>query len=245
MKWWDCRELAWTLGVREIQVLHAGSIWSLLQPLFTTALLAVAFSSLLGTEALYILSGLIPWVAVTGVLARAPLAVSGSANLARTVAFPLEALALRSLVVVLPAWGVGLAFLLVYTLWVRGALPWTVFLLPLACGLQAAWMAGLALLLAALGVYWAKLKEITNLGIAAGIYLLPILYSPQAIPAPLRLVVQFNPFSALVWTFQDIAYTGQLAHPGAWLCLAVVSLATLALGIRVFGRLRPGFGDLL
>ncbi len=231
--------------MREIQVTHAGSAWSLLHPLFTTALLAVAFSSLLGTEALYILSGLIPWVAVSGVLARAPQAVSGSANLARTVAFPLEALALRSVVVVLPAWGVGLGFLLAATLLVRGALPWTVLLLPVACGLQAAWMAGMALLLAALGVYWAKLKEITNLAIAAGIYLLPILYAPESVPASLRPVVQCNPFSALVWTFQDIAYAGRLAHPGAWLCLTLVSAGTLVLGTLTFRRLRPGFGDLL
>lgn len=247
---WYNRDLAWTLTLREFKAGQTqGLFWVLVQPLFVVVLLTVAFTTLGGlrTQAypLYILSGLVPWMAFAKTATRAPQEVVGSADLVKQVVFPLEALALRSVLASLPAWSVGLALVTALTLYSHGSLPWTFALLPMFCALQMVWMLGAALFLSALGVFWRSLGQALQMLLAASLYLLPILYLPEAAPARLRACIEVNPFSALVWTYQDLLFTGAVQHPGAWLVFAAGSVIALAVGCLVFHRLRPAFGDVL
>jgi lipopolysaccharide transport system permease protein len=54
-----------------------------------------------------------------------------------------------------------------------------------------------------------------------------------------------NPFSHMVWCFQDIVYFGRIAHPYAWIVFPLLSLVVFYVGFRVFRKLRPMFGNVL
>jgi lipopolysaccharide transport system permease protein len=232
-----------------------GPLWSVGQPLFLVCLLAVAFHFLVGGRMLpsatggdytvYILSGLVPWITFTIVLGRAPSDIVGSANLVKQVVFPVELLPLQWLLRAGITWLVGILFVLAYTLVRTGGLPWTVGLVPLLGCLQLFWMAGAAYLLSALGVYFRDLKDLVSLGVTANLYLLPIVYLPGKVPGVLSWVVQLNPFSPLVWVYQDCLYHGSWQHPWAWVLYPVYSLASFSLGLSFFRKLRPAFGDML
>src|SRR5262249_22616035 len=84
----------------------------------------------------YILSGLVPWLAIQQSLVRASNVLLAQANLVRQVVFPVETLPLVAVLVPLTTQMVGLIVITVYLFVVFGALPWTFVLLPIAIGLQ-------------------------------------------------------------------------------------------------------------
>ena len=46
--------------------------------------------------------------------------------------------------------------------------------------------------------------------------------------------VVLNPFSYVIWVYQDVLYFGAIVHPVAWIVFLASSLLSLALGYRSF-----------
>jgi lipopolysaccharide transport system permease protein len=254
------RALTWAVARRDLVSPYAGQmlggVWALVHPMFMVILLAWVFNFLLGARfggtrelpldyTAYILSGLVPWQSFMLVLARSGTEVVGSANLVKQVVFPLEVLPVKTVVLSLPPMAMGLPFLIIYVLSRTGALPWTYILLPLVIGLHLLWMLGIAFTLSSLGVYFRDLKDVVTLFVTASMYLLPVIYAPGALPSGLRHLITLNPFSSLIWCYQDVLYFGRFEHPWAWLVLLGFSIASFFAGYAVFRRLQPFFGSAL
>jgi len=124
-------------------------------------------------------------------------------------------------------------------------LPWTYVLLPALFLLQVFCMVGAAFHLSALGVYLRDLKDVMALSVTAGIYLSPVIYVPGAAPTILRPVIYLNPFSYMVWCYQDALYFGRFEHPWAWPIFALLSLGSFYSGFYLFQKLKPFFGNVL
>jgi lipopolysaccharide transport system permease protein len=140
---------------------------------------------------------------------------------------------------------VSLVVLIVYVVIRYGTPPQTYLLLPVLIALQVMAMIGLAYILSAAGVYFRDLKDFVQLFATAGVYLLPIFYLPQWVPSMFAPLLYLNPFSYMVWCYQDALYFGRFAHPWAWLVMSGGSVGTFVIGYRVFRRLKPGLGNLL
>lgn len=233
-----------------------GGVWALVHPLFFVTLLTVIFNFLLGTKfggttdlprdyTIYLLSGLIPWQTFVFVLGRSGIEIVANANLVKQVVFPIEVLPIRGVLTSLVMFIVGGIFIIGYTLLKYGFLPWTYVLLVPVFLLQILWMSGTALLLSALGVYFRDLKDVISLLVTAGVYILPVIYMPGAIPSIVQPVIYCNPFSALVWCYQDVLYFGRIESPWAWLVFGGASLGSFYSGFYVFQRLKPFFGNVL
>ena len=226
-----------------------------LNPLFFVALITVVFNFVLGARfaggvdegdyTSYILAGLVPWQVFSISLSRGPAEVLGSANLVKQVVFPIDTLPVKGVLSVTPPLIVGLMFLIVYQLIAFGHLAWTWFLVPVLVLFQLAWMIGCSLLLSSIAVFFRDLKDVITMFVMAGIYLLPIVYVPDAVPDPLKVVVKINPFSNLVYCYQDAIFFGRFEHPWSWLFLVIVAPVSLLIGHRIFERLRPHMGNVL
>ncbi len=245
---------------REITLPYAGqmfgSFWPIIYPLALMLLYVVVFSfvfaaSFGGTATMpydytvYLLSGMIPWLAFLSVLSRAPLEIVGNASLVKQVIFPLEVLPVKGVASTLIAPVISLLFLLLYTLLKSGTLPLTYVLLPFAILLEIIWMLGAAFFLSAVSVYFRDVKDFVNVFVLASMYLLPIIYLPSAVPPVLKLIVDLNPFSAMILCFRDILYFGRVANPLTWVAYAGFSLLSFYAGYYFFQRLRPFFGNVL
>jgi lipopolysaccharide transport system permease protein len=79
----------------------------------------------------------------------------------------------------------------------------------------------------------------------AGMYLIPVVYLPTWVPDIFRPVMYANPFSYLIWCYQDVFYFGRIEHPAAWGIAAACSMVVLVMGFRLFRRLKPIFGNML
>jgi lipopolysaccharide transport system permease protein len=140
---------------------------------------------------------------------------------------------------------VGVSLLALYVLLSHGGLPWTCVFVPPLLVCQALAMIGVAFVLSAVGTYFRDLKDFVQVFCIAGMYSMPIFYLPSMVPELFRPLLYVNPFSYLVWCYQDACYFGRFEHPWAWLVFPVASLAVFSLGYRVFRKLKVCFGSVL
>src|SRR5207253_10112045 len=119
-------------------------------------------------------------------------------------------------------------FLLVYVLTSFGTLPATYALAPLLVGLEVVAMIGVAFILSSLSVYFRDIKEFVQLYSVIGVYLIPAFYPPGVVPSTFQKLLYLNPFSYMVWCWQDMAFYGRIEHPYAWVVFAIESVLVYA-----------------
>jgi len=254
---WDLlQEMVWRdlSGVSATSFL--GRAWTLLQPAITVMTYLFIFTFVFAARdirgnvavgyELYLLAGIIPWVMMADLMVRSTDLVKSNSDLVKQIVFPLEILVCK---VVLSAFVVQLlmtAVVLVYWLLAIGPIPLSFFVLyPLALVLQATLAFGIAFLLAAVGPFIPDLREVVIIVARIGLFAAPILYSPQMLTSRWGQVLMVNPFSHMVWSYQDAVYFGTLAHPVAWLVMAVLGPGLLVVGNWAFATLSHGFGDVI
>lgn len=254
------RSLVREMSRREILDRYSGQlfgwIWAIGHPLFLMGIYVFIFAHVFklrvgGTAEMpldytaYILSGLIPWLAVQETLAKSCTAVTSQSSLVKQIIFPLEVLPAKGVLAALVSQGVSFAFLIAYVLYTHGGLPWTYAVLPLLFVLQIMAMLGVAMLFSAIGTFVRDLKDFVQLYCVAGVYMMPVVYLPDWVPEVFQPLLYINPFSYLIWCYQDVLYFGRFAHPEAWVVLVVLALCWYVFGYRLFRRLKPHFGNVV
>jgi lipopolysaccharide transport system permease protein len=254
------RHLIFALARREVSDRYAGQmfgiLWAVGHPLLLMGVYLFVFGFVFQTRiggtadmplnyTVYLLAGTVPWLTIAEMLNKAPVAVTANAALVKQVVFPVEVLPIKSVLSAVPTQIVSSAVLLIYILAVYHRAPITFALLPVVLLLQLIWLTGLSLMLSAVGAYIRDLKDIVQLATLISIYLLPVFYLPSMVPPLFRPLLYLNPFTYLVWCYQDACYFGRIQHPWAWVITAVASAATFAAGWSVFRRLKPMFGNVL
>jgi lipopolysaccharide transport system permease protein len=252
------RTLIREMARRELTDMHAGQaagfVWLILHPLLLFAVYACLFTFVFKVRVgdrgpsdylVYLFSGLAPWLLTQDILSRAPLIMIANASIVKKVMFPTEALVAKTLLASLTVQLILFAAVVFYIVIARQSVPSTFLLFPLVFVFHLLLLWGLSLLLAAITPYFRDIPEFVRVFLTINIYLMPIMYLPDMAPDVLRLILNVNPFSALIWCYQDVLYFGDIAHPGAWLALSGLSVAVLVVGSYVFVRLRHHFASVL
>ena len=256
---WRHRRLWRRMAERDLRQRYVGSAlglaWTALSPLLFVAVYVSIFTFVFGARlspgaptaeyALYVLSGLLPWVAFSDVAGRATQTMAEHRNLVKYAVFPVQILPLTSLYAVAFSQGIGLVLVLLLSAWVGGGLPVTLWLLPLVLLLQVLFLAGVAWLLGALGAILRDVKEVVQLTLMVGMFLTPIFYLETSLPPPLRLVLELNPLTHLVRLYRGVVLGPELWHPASLPVFALIAVATLLAGFLAFERTRTFLSDIL
>ncbi|MFN3298221.1 ABC transporter permease [Caldimonas sp.] len=233
-----------------------GGVWPLLAPILLLSVYTVAFHDLLGARwpgiegragfASMVFAGMLLHGALAEVLSRAPQTIVGQPNFVKKVVFPLA---------VLPVVPVGVAafhallgfFVLAVAAWfVPGegvrltALLLPVFLLP-----YLVMLAGVSWGLAALGVYVRDVSQVVGISSTMLLFLSPIFFPLSALPVEFQPIVALNPLTWVVEGARGLLFDGVLPGLSIMVPYVSVSLSIGVLGAVLFGRLKPGFGDVL
>ncbi|HOX45936.1 MAG TPA: ABC transporter permease [Myxococcota bacterium] len=249
---WARRHLLGVLTVsnlkRQNKSSALGYLWWLLDPLLMTGVyylvVAVLFHRRGGPEQpylLFLLCGLLPWKAFSDSIGQSVLSIRGQASIVKAISFPKAVLPLAVvlsntiyfLVALLVAIGLALYYGPEHGTW-----PSVYYLLlPVVVLLQVLVTAGLALLVAALGVLFLDTGNITGHLLRMWYFLSPGLYSLDMVPERYRPLFRLNPFAELMTAYRDI-----LMHhrAPAWEDLGLAAglgLAALLAGYLVFRRL--------
>ena len=255
------RELTWEMTKREISDRYAGQllgpVWVVGHPLLLMALYVVLFAYVfparLGTSGdsgltVYILSGLIPWMTFSEAIAKSTHVIISNANLVRQVVFPIEVLPVKTVLASAVTQVVATFLLIAYMIAGGSALSWYALLIVPLFLLQLLAMTGVCYLFSSVGAYFRDLKDVVQVFLSAGLFLAPILYVPDVLarlPKPLTWVLAINPFSHLVWCYQDALFFGGIEHPVSWFVLGGLSVTVFIVGFTVFEKLRVMFGEIL
>ena len=252
--------LIYELARREILDRYAGQVfgvfWAIGHPLMINLIYVFIFSVVFQMRmensldmpldyTSYMLVGLIPWLVFSEVLGKASTLILNNANVVKQVVFPVEVFPIKTVLASLVTFIIFLVLLTLYTIIANGFLPWTYLLLPFLVIFQTFAMIGVSFLFSALGVYFRDLKDFVQIFVSMAFFIMPILYLPEAVPSSLRTVLYFNPFSYMVWVYQDALYFGVFKHPWAWVAFGIGSLVIFVFGYRVFRKLSIMFGNVL
>jgi lipopolysaccharide transport system permease protein len=253
------RELLGELVRRDLNVAHAlhgfGWIWVYVHPLVMVGTYLLIFGFVLGTKITvsgefpgdfpgYILAGLVPWLMMQAAIVRAPNALLVNANLVKQVVFPIEVLPITTTIAATIPHLPALLLVIAYNFF-AGGLGWTLVLLPCALVLHFFLALGLSFALAALTPFFRDLRDIVTVFTSVAMYLMPTVYLPDWMPRALQPIIYLNPFSYLVWVYQDVLFFGAIRHPHAWVVTALGALFGLGLGYRTFEKLKPYYGNVL
>jgi lipopolysaccharide transport system permease protein len=255
------RHLAAALTRREITDPHErellGPAWAFIQPLMLMTVFALVFAYVFKLRiaetagqlpldyTTYLLCGLVPWLGFLTCMTRSTTTVLQEETLVRQVHFPIELLAIRTAAAALIIQLVGMLYVVTYAIISLGRIPSTYALVPVLLLTQFVAMAGAAFIISSISVFFRDLRDIIQMAALIGVYLLPIFYLPDAVPDAFRSVLRLNPFSYMVWCYQDAIYYGRIAHWYAWVIFMCGSLFVYALGYRLFAHLKTYFGDVL
>ena len=254
------RHLIYELARREISDRYAGQsfsrFWTIGHPLILLGTYVFVFGFIFKARmggrpdqpfdyTSYLLSGLIPWLTFQETMSKAGSLIVANANVVKQVIFPIEVLPVKSVVSTLVTQlvllgGLGLLIAVRYF-----TLPLTWLLLPLLLLLQILAMVGVSFALSAVGAYFRDTKDVVQVFNVVGIYFLPAIYLPGATPRGFDALLLLNPFSHLVYCFQDALYFGAIRHPYSWIILFILSIAAFVFGHRLFRRLSTMFGNVL
>jgi lipopolysaccharide transport system permease protein len=252
------RSLVREMARRELVDTHAGQaagfVWLVVHPILLFMIYAFLFTVVFkvrianrGPEdyLVYLFAGLGPWLFTQDVIARVSNTMVANQNIVKKVMFPPEVLVAKTLASSLAVQSILMTLVVGYIIVARGGPSPMMLMLPVLIGLHLVLVWGLALLLAALTPYFRDIPELMRIFLTLNIYLVPIMYLPDMVPGVLRFVLHINPFSYLIWCYQDVLYHGAFTHPWAWLVLAVFAGTAAAAGSYVFVRLRHYFGSIL
>ena len=256
------RRLLVALARRDLSddyVAHRLSIsWTVVQPLFLMVVYLFVFTVVFPTRVqsrmgvttdatVYLLSGIIPWIALSQVMGRSLTSIVNNSNIVKQMAFPLELLPLKTLATPLFFGAVSLLFLVVYAVFVGGPAIALVYIwgIPLLVLLSSLLFAGVALLLAGIQVFARETREFIFMFLNIGLFIHPILFLPDAIPAAVRPLIYVSPFSYFIFCWQDILFFGGIERVWAWGAAVAFACGIFVLGARLFVGSKPHFGDFL
>jgi ABC-type polysaccharide/polyol phosphate export permease len=244
---------------RDIRARYVSSVmglsWAVIQPLALLGLYTFIFSYVLrlrlggsdstGTFALYLLCGMLPWLAFAEGLTRSASVILEQAHLIKKVVFPSEILPPYVVVTALAIELVGLGVLLAAVAVFRGGVGWPLLLLPVVILLQFLFTVGLGWVLASVNVFLRDVGQVLALGLTLWMFVTPIFYPAELMPARFRWVLDVNPMYYVVEAYRAVVMDQRLPDLSHAAVLAAMALVAFVAGHWVFRRSKHAFVDVL
>jgi lipopolysaccharide transport system permease protein len=195
--------------------------------------------------AIVLFTGMIVHGLFSECLVRAPSLVLSHASFVTKVVFPLEVLPWMVLLSSLLHFLVSLGVLLLFCVVSGQDIHAGTLLLPLALLPLLLLTFGLTCLLASLGVFFRDLTQIMGVVSSIALFLAPVFYPLNSLPAEFRALLEWNPITLPVIQMRNLILWGKPFQWDAWASSMVVSVIVCYAGYWWFQKTRRGFADVL
>jgi ABC-type polysaccharide/polyol phosphate export permease len=237
------RDLVGALVARELKVRYRrstiGFVWTMLQPLLMMLVFQVVFSALfrfdLPNYPVYALAGILFWNFFSQSIVSSMNSLRGNAGLLQKLPVPKGVFPLATVISGVINLGFALVPLFLLLLVTGHPLRPALFFLPVAILVAALFTLGAGLLLSPLAVFFQDVVELVGVLLMLLMYLTPIFYPKEIVPARMLWLVRFNPVRSILEVFRDPIYQGEvppLTHFSVAVGIAVLALAVGAWAFR-------------
>ena len=266
---WRYRELIRNLVLRDLRSRYKGSalgyLWTQLAPLGMMLVYVVVFSVLMPSGIaqfpVFIIVGLLPWNYAAEAVMTSTRSVIDGAALIKKVYFPREVLPLVSVLSSLTNFVLSLPMMFVVIVLVQLTtighlnLAWSFAYLPVMILIQTVMLAGVAMLLSAVAVFFRDVVHLVGIVINIWFFLTPVIYplSNFGDGKMVLLIRWLNPMASLIEFYRESLYgsavlIGQIPTPGvpalsSLLRVSVMALVILVAGYWAFERSSGRFGE--
>jgi homopolymeric O-antigen transport system permease protein len=250
---WRGRGILAVLVKRDIAIRYRqaalGILWALLQPVVTTAIFTivfVVFIRLPSTDVPYpvfAFAGVVIWQYFQRAVGEGTLSLVANSSLITKVYFPRIVVPLVAPCSAALDCLLGIAALLVISVFFRAQLQWTAVLVPLIVLFVGLFGYGVALCLAPLQAIYRDIGILLPFALQIAMYLSPIAYPASIVPESVRWVYRLSPIAVMVdamrWALVG-SEPPSAAGVGFTLALTVLLLWG---GLAVFRRLEGTLVD--
>ncbi|MSV30721.1 MAG: ABC transporter permease [Bryobacterales bacterium] len=256
---WNNWSLIRTLTRRDILGRYRGSfggvVWTALTPLLLMLTYFFVFGIVLESKfgndpsrsgyVLYFLAGMLPWLAFSEAVGRAPTLMLEYRNFVKKLVFPVETLPVNLVAAGLVTQVFAVMLFLAGLLIARGSVPASALWMPVLLVPQILLTLGLCWFLAALGVFVRDLGQLIGFLLTLWFFLTPICYEETKLPAMALPLLGKNPIFVLVRAYRLILLDGRPPEWAAMWKLWVASAAVFVAGHAWFYKLRKSFADII
>jgi lipopolysaccharide transport system permease protein len=231
-----------------------GSFWTVINPLLLILTYFFVFGLVLDSKfpgdpsrfgfALYLLAGMLPWLAFSEGAARAPSVVLEHRNFVKKLVFAVETLPFNLVISGLVSEFFALIVFCGFLLLSRHGVPMTVLWLPVLIIPQIMFTAGMSWFLAALGAFVKDLGQIIGFLMTVWFFITPICYPESQLQAKAPFLSK-NPIFILVRGYRSILLEHHAPSFGPLWKLWVISAIVFILGHAWFYKLRKSFADMI
>ena len=256
---WRNRKLIVSMVGRDLEGRYKGSygdrVWFLAQPLLLMLAYWFVFGLVLKTRfadnpnpsvyMLFFLCGMLPWLAISEAVGRAPTVILEHRNFVKKLVFPVEILPANLVFSGLVSSALALVVYLFFLMATRERIPPEALWLPVVLVPQILFTLGVCWAWAALGLFARDLAQVNGFLLTLVFFLTPICYPMEKLPAEAVGILQKSPVYKLVGEYR-LLFISEAAPDWAVMGqLMVMSLGMFYLGYGVFRKLRPSFPDVL
>lgn len=254
---WSHRSVLRLLVQRDLTVKYQQSIlgyfWSLIEPLAMGLIYWFVFGVLYHEHAgpdhgpsyaMFVISGIFPWMWVNSAIGEATGALTGQSRLITTMKVPREVFPIGRVVGRFAEYLAGLPILVVAAIIFNAPFSWYLLSLPLAVLLQVTLLVGLALLLASTNVLLRDVERFMRLAQRMLFYAAPIIYPLSRIknadmPEWVKMAYQANPLVGIFQLHHAAWYPDEFPSAGLLATSATGCLIVLLFGWWIFRQLEP------
>jgi teichoic acid transport system permease protein len=240
---WRRREFAYELSRTELRAQHFntlfGQLWLVINPLLLAGVYFVLVDIIRPREDginffAHLMAALFAYYFVSDAVRQAVKSVTSGGGLILNTAFPRTLLPLSSVVSACKRFLPTFAIYVPVHLALGRPLGEELLYLPAIFALFLVIAAGLAMLVAALQVYFRDLKSFLPYGLRVWLYACPILYYADEVPDRYEVILVLNPLSGLLTAWSDVLDSGVAPSAGAFATGGAWALGLFALGVLFF-----------
>lgn len=253
---WRYRELFYFLAWRDILVRYKqtviGVTWALIRPLLMLVVFTIIFGRIAKLPSggvpypILVFSAMLPWQFFANAVGESSNSLVGNMNLISKVYFPRLIVPAGSVIVALVDFLISFSILVGIMSWYKYSPCWRIVTLPFFTMMALFAALGIGLWMTTLNVKYRDFRYIVPFLVQLGLYVSPVGFSSNVIPAKWRLLYSLNPMVGVIDGFRwaILGVNDALYLPGFALSLLLIVLLFLS-GIWYFRRMERVFADII
>lgn len=252
-KW---RELLWQMVGREVKARYKQSIlgyfWVILNPLAQMLVMSFAFSIIMRIPtyssghipySIFLFVALLPWTLFSNSLGSASASLVGAGSLITKIYFPRTILVISTIIAKIIDFLFANSILVIYMIFYHMPININILWIIPIFFIQQIFTLGLSLFFSAANLLYRDVQYLLSMILLLWMYLTPVIYSADMIPAKYKILFQLNPLAVIINAYRQVILAGGPPKYSSLIIAFIVSLITLLIGLKYFKSREKIFAD--
>lgn len=192
---------------------------------------------------LMVFAGLIPLMAFNEALNAGAASLSNNKVLLTSTVFPPELIPVRAILAAQVPSLLGFSVVAIFMMSIGFSSIASILLVPILWISLLLFAMGLSWMLSLVSLIARDVQQILPLALMALMILSPFAYTPEMVPAGLKIILYANPLSFFVLCFQDLLTFNRLPDPLFFVISLIIGIGTFILGFSFFRKAKNVFFD--